>query len=83
MLLYEQAGLGFDAGGVRVERLVEAVTLIKGLLDGEEVTFAGRFSRPQRLRACARESNRNRLIIPEKQIQASAILPSNGGKSAH
>jgi len=42
MLLYEQAGLGFDAGGVRVERLVEAVTLIKGLLDGEEVTFAGR-----------------------------------------
>ena len=29
---YEQAGLDFDAGGTRVERLVEAVAGIKGLL---------------------------------------------------
>ena len=39
---YEQAGLGFDRGRTRVERLGEAVTIIKGLLKGEEVTFAGR-----------------------------------------
>jgi probable F420-dependent oxidoreductase len=39
---YEQAGLGFDRGRTRVERLAEAVTIIKGLLKGEEVTFAGR-----------------------------------------
>jgi probable F420-dependent oxidoreductase len=39
---YGQAGLGFDRGRVRVERLAEAVTLIKGLLGGEEVTFTGR-----------------------------------------
>jgi hypothetical protein len=37
-----QAGLDFDAGGIRVERLAEAVTLIKGLLKGEQVAFAGR-----------------------------------------
>jgi probable F420-dependent oxidoreductase len=42
---YEQAGLRFDAGGTRVERLGEAVTLIKRLLKGEEITFAGRHYR--------------------------------------
>jgi probable F420-dependent oxidoreductase len=38
---YNQAGLRFDRGGVRVERLAESVTIIKGLLGGGEVTFAG------------------------------------------
>src|SRR5215469_3784737 len=43
---YNQAGLNFDAGGIRVERLAEAVTLIKRLLDGEQqVTLAGRHYR--------------------------------------
>jgi probable F420-dependent oxidoreductase len=42
---YEQAGLGFDRGRTRVERLAEAVTIIKGLLKGETVTFAGRHYR--------------------------------------
>jgi probable F420-dependent oxidoreductase len=42
---YDQAGLHFDAGGTRVERLTEAVTIIKGLLTGEQVTFAGRHYR--------------------------------------
>jgi probable F420-dependent oxidoreductase len=39
---YEQIGATFDAGGTRVERLTEAVTIVKGLLAGETVTFAGR-----------------------------------------
>jgi probable F420-dependent oxidoreductase len=38
---YEQAGLNFDRGAVRVERLAESVAVIKGLLRGERVTFAG------------------------------------------
>jgi len=43
---YRQAGLNFDAGGIRVERLAEAVTLIKRLLDGEQqVALAGRHYR--------------------------------------
>src|ERR1700674_5388233 len=42
---YDQAGLRFDTGGIRVERLAEAVTVIKGLLAGDEVTFAGRHYR--------------------------------------
>jgi probable F420-dependent oxidoreductase len=39
---YDQAGLRFDAGRTRVERLAEAVTIVTGLLKGEQVTFAGR-----------------------------------------
>lgn len=42
---YDQAGLGFDAAGTRIARLAEAVTIIKGLLTGEQVTFAGRHYR--------------------------------------
>jgi probable F420-dependent oxidoreductase len=42
---YDQAGVAFDTGRERVERLAEAVTVIKGLLAGEPVTFAGRHFR--------------------------------------
>jgi probable F420-dependent oxidoreductase len=42
---YDQAGVHFDAGGTRVERLAEAVAIVKGLLMGEPVTFAGRHYR--------------------------------------
>jgi probable F420-dependent oxidoreductase len=42
---YEQAGLDFDRGAVRVERLTEAIAIVKGLLSGELVTLAGRHYR--------------------------------------
>lgn len=42
---YDQVGLSFDRGSIRVERLAEAVAVIKGLLGGEQVTFAGRHYR--------------------------------------
>jgi probable F420-dependent oxidoreductase len=42
---YEQIGLDFDRGRARVERLAEAVAIIKGLLKGETVSFAGRHYR--------------------------------------
>src|SRR5436309_383525 len=38
---YDEAGMRFDAGQVRVERLAEAVAVIKTLLRGEEVNFSG------------------------------------------
>ena len=38
---YDEAGLRFETGATRVERLAEAVTIIKKLLRGEPVTFAG------------------------------------------
>jgi probable F420-dependent oxidoreductase len=42
---YDQAGLRFDPGGTRVERLAEAVSIVKGLLKGEQVTLVGRHYR--------------------------------------
>jgi len=38
---YDQAGLRFDRGGIRVERLAESVSIIKGLLGGDEINFVG------------------------------------------
>ncbi len=42
---YDQAGLRFDRGGIRVERLSESVPIIKSLLSGAEVNFAGQHYR--------------------------------------
>ena len=42
---YDQAGLTFERGATRVDRLSEAVTIVKALLRGERVTFAGRYYR--------------------------------------
>ena len=42
---YEQVGLAFDPGATRVERLEEAVVIVKRLLEGEPVTFRGRHYR--------------------------------------
>src|SRR5262245_14236600 len=39
---YDETGLRFDAGTIRVERLAEAVSVIKTLLRGEELTTTGR-----------------------------------------
>ncbi|MDY7102376.1 MAG: TIGR03621 family F420-dependent LLM class oxidoreductase [Actinomycetota bacterium] len=38
---YDEAGLPFDRGAVRVSRLAESVHVIRRLLAGEEVTFEG------------------------------------------
>src|SRR5215510_1979627 len=38
---YDQAGLTFDPGAIRVERLGEAVVIVKRLLEGGPVTFSG------------------------------------------
>jgi probable F420-dependent oxidoreductase len=42
---YDQAGLAYDPGHTRVERLAEAVTIVKRLLAGEQLTFAGQHYR--------------------------------------
>src|SRR4051794_27712561 len=42
---YDEAGFSFDPGTTRVERLADSVAIIKSLLNGEQVTFAGRHYR--------------------------------------
>jgi probable F420-dependent oxidoreductase len=48
---YDAAGLGFDSGATRVDRLTESVQLVKQLLTGEPVTFSGRHYRVNQLTA--------------------------------
>ena len=48
---YDAAGLSFEPGRVRVERLAEAIQIIKRLLGGGPVTFDGRHYRLQELSA--------------------------------
>lgn len=38
---YDQAGIAFEPGNVRVERLEEAVAVLKGLWSGQRFSFAG------------------------------------------
>lgn len=38
---YERAGLQYDRTGVRIDRLVESLAVIKGLFRGEAVSFTG------------------------------------------
>ena len=42
---YDALGLDYDTAGVRIERLDEAVRIIRRLLDGEKLTFAGKHYR--------------------------------------
>ncbi len=39
---YQRAGLRFDTAALRIERMAEAASLLRRLLDGETVTHAGR-----------------------------------------
>jgi probable F420-dependent oxidoreductase len=42
---YEQLGIPYDRPGVRVERMMEGLTLIRDLLSGERVNHSGRYYR--------------------------------------
>jgi probable F420-dependent oxidoreductase len=42
---YEKLGIPYDRPGVRVERMAEALTVIRDLLSGERVTHVGRYYR--------------------------------------
>ena len=48
---YRKLGMPYDRPGVRIDRLEEALGLIKRLLSGEEVTHDGRFYRVEGARA--------------------------------
>ena len=61
----EHQAFGFDFGsgfGERLDRLAEAVPLVRRLLDGEEVTHQGRFYRFDRA-VCAPQALQQRLPI--------------------
>jgi probable F420-dependent oxidoreductase len=59
---YEARGVAFDPARTRVARLAEAVPLLRRLLDGETVTFAGAYYR-LRDAGCAPHPRQARLPI--------------------
>jgi probable F420-dependent oxidoreductase len=67
---YDEAGLSFDPGATRVERLAESVTIIKSLLNGEQVTFAGRHYRV----------TGHKIPLPRAQIPHPPILIGGNGR---
>ena len=40
---YEQAGMPYDRAGIRISRLEEAIKIIKGLWDKEDITAEGKY----------------------------------------
>lgn len=57
---YRQLGLPYDPAGIRIDRLAEAVELVKRLLAGEQVTHLGRHYRLERARVEPRPVQRPR-----------------------
>ena len=55
---YEAAGIPFDRAGLRIDRLAEAVTLIKALLADEPTTFVGEHYRVTNLDAQPKPTQR-------------------------
>jgi alkanesulfonate monooxygenase SsuD/methylene tetrahydromethanopterin reductase-like flavin-dependent oxidoreductase (luciferase family) len=60
---YRRAGIPFEAADTRLERLAESVTIIKRLLEGGPVAFAGRHYAVEELKAKPRPVQRPRPPI--------------------
>ena len=60
---YTKTGLTFESAGTRVGRLQEAVKIIKRLLDGETLTFQGRYYRVKDLEGAPKPERRPPIMI--------------------
>ncbi len=65
---YDQAGIPFDAAGVRIDRLVEAVHLMKRYFTEERVTFAGEHYQ-----------TRDQVVVPKPVQQPHPPFVIGGG----
>jgi probable F420-dependent oxidoreductase len=65
---YDQVGLAFDAPAVRVARMTEAAEIIRRLLAGEEVTYAGEHYRV----------DRHQCFPPPTQPRLPLLIGGNG-----
>lgn len=86
---YDAAGLRFDPGNARVERLAEAIQIFKRLLGGEPVTFDGRHYRLQELSAGFRSvqqphppiviggGGRRLLTLAAEQADVISVMPKS------
>ncbi len=65
---YDQAGIPFDAAGVRIDRLVEAVHLMKRYFTEERVTFVGEHYQ-----------TRDQIVVPKPVQQPHPPFVIGGG----
>jgi probable F420-dependent oxidoreductase len=84
---YDAAGLPFDEGGTRVERMAEALQVFKALLSATPVTYAGRFYRIRGLTGAAKPmqqphppvliggGGRRLLTLAAKEADIISIMP--------
>jgi probable F420-dependent oxidoreductase len=60
---YHQAGLPFDPAPVRIARMAESLAIVRRLLDGEDLTFAGEHYRIEGHRIYPVPATRPRLLV--------------------
>jgi alkanesulfonate monooxygenase SsuD/methylene tetrahydromethanopterin reductase-like flavin-dependent oxidoreductase (luciferase family) len=65
---YDAIGMAMPRPGLRLERLAEAITVVTGLLEGNELTFAGAHHRADRARCrpAAVQQPRPRVLVGGK-----------------
>jgi probable F420-dependent oxidoreductase len=84
---YDAAGIPFDAGGTRVDRMAEALHVVKALLDATPLTYEGRFYRLTGLTGSAKPKQqphppvliggggRRLLTLAAKEADIISIMP--------
>jgi probable F420-dependent oxidoreductase len=77
---YDEAGFSFDPGSVRVERLAEAVRIIRKLLEGDEVTFSGRHYRVAGHSIAPHPIQKPHPPIPRRRCGAARCFGVAGGR---
>src|SRR5262245_23036343 len=88
---YEDAGIRFDPASVRIERLEEAVIVLKGLFGDEPFSFEGRHYTVNQLKGTPTPVQRPRppimiggggpklLAVAARQADIVQLMPSNRG----
>jgi probable F420-dependent oxidoreductase len=91
---FEAAGIPFDSAATRIERLGEAVTIIRSLLRGECVSFSGRHYRIEGLTGFPRPvqqpsppillggGGRKMLTLASRSADIVSVMTANSNRSA-
>jgi len=91
---YDAAGIPFDGGGTRVERMAEALDVVKGLFTATPLTYEGRYYRLTGLTGSAKPrqqphppiliggGGRRLLTLAAKEADIISIMPRSKRDSA-
>jgi probable F420-dependent oxidoreductase len=80
---YQQAGMSFDAPGLRVSRLEEALRVIKGLFASEPLTFSGTSYRIDQISGYPGPIQRPHPPTHPRRRERKAHAGAGGARSRH